>query len=65
MEKEASKTGEICIICDKQKDQGIHLYTSFICADCEHDIIHTPTSEEKYQVFVEKLKRIKTPPLYS
>ena len=30
---------EVCVICEEQKDKGIHLYTSFICTKCEQDII--------------------------
>lgn len=57
--------GETCIICDKEKSMGIHLYTSFICVECEKEINSTQTSDEKYKYFVEKLSRVKNPPLYS
>ncbi|WP_373995079.1 sigma factor G inhibitor Gin [Metabacillus litoralis] len=57
--------GETCIICDKEKETGIHLYTSFICVECEKNITNTQTSDPKYQYYLEKLRRVKNPPLYS
>ncbi|GKU85044.1 sigma factor G inhibitor Gin [Niallia sp. NCCP-28] len=49
---------EICLICEKQKPLGIHLYHSFICLDCEMDIINTKTSDQKYQFYVRRLKQV-------
>ncbi|MGM7724501.1 sigma factor G inhibitor Gin [uncultured Metabacillus sp.] len=57
--------GETCIICDMEKNAGIHLYTSFICVDCEKEMTRTKPSDPKYSYFLEKLRRIKNPPLYS
>ncbi|MGX1191507.1 hypothetical protein RKD52_000059 [Metabacillus sp. SLBN-84] len=57
--------GETCIICDTEKVKGIHLYTSFVCTDCETDMIQTETEDPKYAYYVDKLRRVKTPPLYS
>lgn len=49
---------ELCLICEKQKTLGIHLYHSFICLDCEMDIVNTKTSDKKYQFFVHRLKQV-------
>lgn len=57
--------GETCIVCDEEKELGIHLYTSFICRDCEKEMTNTPTSDPKYQYYLEKLRRVKNSPLYS
>lgn len=57
--------GETCIICDKKKDTGIHLYTSFICIECEKEMTSTQTSDPKYQYYLEKLRIVKNSPLYS
>jgi len=54
-----------CIICDERNTLGIHLYKQFICASCEHNIIHTDAREEKYHYYVNKLKHINQPTLYS
>ncbi|MFS0865365.1 sigma factor G inhibitor Gin [Fredinandcohnia sp. 179-A 10B2 NHS] len=57
--------GETCIICEQEKHRGIHLYTRFICLDCEKDIIHTETNDPKYQYYLTKLKKVSTPEIYS
>ncbi|WP_338779238.1 sigma factor G inhibitor Gin [Metabacillus sp. FJAT-52054] len=56
---------ETCIICDTCKPDGIHLYTSFICTDCEREMVSTDAAEPKYDFFVKKLKSVKAPPMYS
>ena len=50
--------GETCVICEQTKLKGIHLYTSFICTDCESDLITTDTSHPKYNYFLKQLKKI-------
>lgn len=57
--------GEKCVICEEQKRKGIHLYTSFICMDCEKDIITTDTNDPKYKYYLKKLKKITTPEIFS
>ncbi|MHC0039238.1 sigma factor G inhibitor Gin [Pseudoneobacillus sp. C159] len=57
--------GETCVICEQSKLRGIHLYTSFICTDCEQDLIRTETDHPKYKYFLQKLKKITTPEIYS
>ncbi|MFY4777204.1 sigma factor G inhibitor Gin [Metabacillus sp. RGM 3146] len=62
---QTEKPLKTCIVCEGKKTEGIHLYTSFICCECEAEMIGTETNEPKYQYFIDKLKRVKTPPLYS
>jgi hypothetical protein len=57
--------GETCIICEEMKYKGIHLYTRFICTDCEKDILQTETDDPKYHYYLKKLKKITTPEIYS
>jgi hypothetical protein len=57
--------GENCIICEEQKVRGIHLYTGFICVDCEKDMIDTETSDPKYKYYLQKLKKITTSGIFS
>jgi hypothetical protein len=54
-----------CGICEEEKAKGIHLYTMFICTDCEYNMIHTEPREEKYNYYLRKLKNINQPKLYS
>lgn len=57
--------GETCVICENQKPKGIHLYTSFICTECENDLIQTDTKDPKYKYFLKQLKKITTPEIFS
>ncbi|GGE84462.1 sigma factor G inhibitor Gin [Priestia taiwanensis] len=53
--------GKICVICECEKSVGIHLYMSFICEECEADILCTDTDNPKYTFFLEQLKKTTTP----
>jgi hypothetical protein len=57
--------GETCVICEQLKPKGIHLYTSFICTECERELIHARTSDSRYKFFLEQLKKITTPEIFS
>jgi hypothetical protein len=57
--------GETCVICEQLKPKGIHLYTSFICTECERELIHARTSDPRYKFFLEQLKKITTPEIFS
>ena len=56
---------ETCVICEDLKPKGIHLYTSFICTDCEKDLIQTETHDPKYKYYLKQLKKITTPEIFS
>ncbi|KUP04243.1 carnitine--CoA ligase [Bacillus coahuilensis m2-6] len=51
-------SGECCIICEEIKEEGIHLYTSFICMECERDMVSTETNEISYSYYVTKLRKV-------
>ena len=53
------------VLCVKPKSRGIHIYTKFICLECEKKVVSTPTSDPNYEFFVRKLKSLHTPTLYS
>ena len=57
--------GESCVICEQMKPIGIHLYTSFICTECEQVMIHTDTSDPKYKYYIEQLRKITKPEIFS
>lgn len=67
METTATKKyiGETCIICETKKQKGIHLYTQFICNDCEREIISTDTRDERYKYYLNQLKKIVKPEQFS
>lgn len=56
---------ERCVICEEEKEEGIHLYTLYICTQCEYNIIHTEVREEKYRYYVQKLKNMNQPSFHS
>ncbi|KRG12824.1 sigma factor G inhibitor Gin [Lederbergia galactosidilytica] len=56
---------EKCIICEKPQKHGIHLYTSFICTDCEKAMVQTSTQDPDYQFYIKQLKVIKENKIYS
>ncbi|MBU5223216.1 sigma factor G inhibitor Gin, partial [Vibrio cholerae] len=41
MGKYQSSRAEACLICEEYKLEGIHLFESFICMDCEREIVNT------------------------
>ncbi|WP_017754896.1 sigma factor G inhibitor Gin [Calidifontibacillus oryziterrae] len=53
--------GETCVICEKSKIKGIHLYTSFICCECEKEIINTEADDDKYKHFLYQLRKVTHP----
>ncbi|WP_112179084.1 MULTISPECIES: sigma factor G inhibitor Gin [Paraliobacillus] len=55
----------ICIVCDKEKEEGINVYNLFICSHCEQKIVQTEPEDPSYSYFVEKLKRMNQSTLYS
>lgn len=60
-----SDSYEHCGICEERKASGIHLYTMFICTECEYNMIHTEPREEKYNYYLKKLKNVGQSRLYS
>nr|WP_114746947.1 sigma factor G inhibitor Gin [Falsibacillus pallidus] len=56
---------EVCVVCDERRAKGIHLYTSFICSECEEDMVRTDTRDPKYKYYIDRLKKITTPEIYS
>ncbi|WP_409276187.1 sigma factor G inhibitor Gin [Neobacillus sp. SCS-31] len=49
---------EECVVCEKTKTQGIHLYTSFICSECERDMVSTETNDPRYIYFLKQLRKV-------
>lgn len=52
------QNGETCIICNELKNKGIHLYTTFICIDCEQKMISTEPEDPNYKYYLKKLRKI-------
>lgn len=56
---------EECVICDQAKKRGIHLYTSFICTECEKELITTETDHPNYLYYLKKLRKVTSPEIFS
>lgn len=61
----SNQVGERCVVCEQTKTVGIHLYTSFICTECEGIMIRTDSADPKYKYYVEKLRKVTKPEIYS
>ncbi|SDZ66629.1 Inhibitor of sigma-G Gin [Evansella caseinilytica] len=48
-----------CLICEQEKDQGIHLLNYFICAECESEIVQTNTDDRGYAYYLKRLKKVR------
>jgi uncharacterized protein (DUF983 family) len=57
--------GENCVVCDEEKLTGIHLYTSFICVQCEQEMIGTDTDDPRYKYYLRQLRKVQSPEICS
>jgi hypothetical protein len=46
-----------CLICEKQRLDGIHVCDQFICSICESEMVRTDVRDEKYHFFIHQMKR--------
>lgn len=56
---------EACMICEGKEKEGMHINTSFICWECEQEIVQTEPESKKYNEFVKKLSKIKKTSVFS
>lgn len=47
-----------CIICGKQQQEGIMIYSTFLCMACETEIVKTDVMDAKYPYFIDRMKQI-------
>lgn len=47
-----------CIICEENKESGYFILQSFICVECENDILHTDSASPYYSFLLQQLKKI-------
>ncbi|MFZ3591004.1 sigma factor G inhibitor Gin [Bacillus sp. DJP31] len=57
--------GETCMICEQEKEKGIHVYTSFLCIECENEMINTQTSHPMYKFYLQQMRKITKPKILS
>ncbi|PWI57532.1 sigma factor G inhibitor Gin [Sulfoacidibacillus thermotolerans] len=46
----------VCMICERECTEGIHILTQFICLECEQDICRTNVEDDLYDYFVGRLR---------
>jgi len=49
---------DTCIICGREQLQGIVICEQLICDQCEHEMVRTDVKEERYNYFVDQMKKI-------
>jgi len=54
------KHGEVCLICEKNQQTGIHIFNQFICEACERKVISTETNDSQYLFYLKQLEKLKT-----
>ncbi|MZQ83472.1 inhibitor of sigma-G Gin [Paenibacillus sp. 5J-6] len=47
----------ICMICEQQRNGGIHIITAFICDECSGEIVKTNVSDQKYPFYVSQMRK--------
>ena len=48
----------VCVVCERQTVEGMHILSQFICTDCEREMIGTEADDELYGFFVMRLRGI-------
>nr|WP_093055880.1 sigma factor G inhibitor Gin [Salipaludibacillus sp. CUR1] len=48
-----------CLICSKAKKEGIYVLGTFICEECEAQMVRTDTGDHRYAIYVDRLKMLK------
>ncbi|CAG9623054.1 sigma factor G inhibitor Gin [Sutcliffiella rhizosphaerae] len=60
-----SSAGKICIVCEEEKQRGIHLYTEYICTECEGAMLQTDVKDPMYKFYLQQLRKVIIPKIYS
>ncbi len=53
-----SEQQALCMICKDVKEDGIHICTSFLCTDCESELVQTDVLDDKYAFFISQMRQI-------
>ncbi|SFF03095.1 sigma factor G inhibitor Gin [Alteribacillus iranensis] len=65
MRKETENWSETCILCEEEKQKGIHIMQSFLCKECERHLVQLDPEHPKYKTYIVKLRKLKASTLYS
>lgn len=50
--------GGTCIVCGESKEAGIRIFSQFLCAECEREIVKSDVQDEKYPYYIDRMKQI-------
>jgi hypothetical protein len=45
-----------CVICNKRKEEGLHVVNSFICFTCETKIVQVDENDQTYDTLVKQMR---------
>ena len=57
--KNTQQYGEKCMVCEEQKDRGLHILHQFICRECEQKILTAKTNDDYYKHYLSQLRKLK------
>jgi len=52
------RVGGTCLVCGEGKEQGIRIFSQFLCHECEREIVKTEVEDEQYGYYIERMKQI-------
>lgn len=52
------ETAELCLICGRWREEGLHIAAEFICSDCEREMVRTEVWDAKYLFFIHRMKQM-------
>ncbi|MFB5663730.1 sigma factor G inhibitor Gin [Alteribacillus sp. HJP-4] len=56
---------ELCVLCEEEHQEGIHVVDAFICKSCESRLLQLEPGETLYIQAVRKLRKIRAKKLLS
>ncbi len=52
------RLGDNCVICNKRKEEGLHIANSFICFTCENKIVELDENDLMYHTLVKQMRNL-------
>ncbi|MBO8172649.1 MAG: sigma factor G inhibitor Gin [Bacillaceae bacterium] len=58
MDAPAEKEKRMCIVCEKEQEDGLEIWGEFICRSCENEMVNTNVEDKKYPFFIRQMRQI-------
>ncbi|WP_332697195.1 sigma factor G inhibitor Gin [Halalkalibacter lacteus] len=52
------RLGDKCVICNKRKEEGLHVVNSFICSSCETKMVQVNENDQTYHTLVKQMRNL-------